>query len=260
MSCGYDYDIPLLKGRSHDIPASTIVGGKAFDDLPVDFPSQRKKSRPYDGTVSSQPFPSSIPAEPFASSQANLYLQIHGLIRQTGQYVDDVSARYFQSIHRYFPMISRARFHDNLITLGGTPPAGFSILLLAICLTTSSPELERRVRTTTDIKRQIDRRSLYLAARSLFAQAQASFSPSVHLIQAGLLLAIYEYVIGRPDEAFTSIAACARMAYATRIHLCSCALPPWPWTSMLSADADIHLKLQAHEAANTWWGVIICER
>ncbi|KAL9623437.1 MAG: hypothetical protein Q9160_002330 [Pyrenula sp. 1 TL-2023] len=240
-----------------DMKHLTIL--KVLDGLRANPLVQQQNSRPYDRTASFQALPSNITAEPLASSEANLYLQIHGLIRQTGQFVDDVSVRYFQGIHCYLPIISRARFHNSLITLGGTPPAGFSVLLLAICLASSSPELERRVKPRADINRQ-DRRSLYLAARSLFAQVQASLQPSVHLIQAGLLLAIYEYVTGHPDEAFASIAACARMAYATRIHLCSSPSPPWLWTSMVSADADTDLKLQAHEAATTWWGIIIYER
>jgi hypothetical protein len=202
-----------------------------------------------------------IPSEPTAS-EASLYLHAHDLIRATGQFVDDISARYFQGLHRYLPVISRTRFHGSLITPGATPSAGFSVLLLSICLATTSPKLGWRTGDATN-PRPVDRRSLHLATKSFFAQVQALFPPSVPLIQAGLLLAVYEYAQGRPDEAFVSIASCARMAYAARIHLCNRPSPQPPGSPRAAPTTDTHtntgLQLQA-EAANTWWGIIICER
>jgi hypothetical protein len=74
-------------------------------------------------------------------SEANLYRQVLHRIRETGQFVDDISTRYFQGFHQYLPVISRARFHGNLVTLGAVPSAGFSTLLLSICLASSSTKL-----------------------------------------------------------------------------------------------------------------------
>ncbi|RFU31442.1 hypothetical protein B7463_g4874, partial [Scytalidium lignicola] len=202
-----------------------------------------------------------IPSAP-ATSEANLYLQAHRLIRATGQFVDDISVRYFRGMHPYLPIISRMRFHSSLITLGTTPSAGFSVLLLSICLATSSPQLEWLTGHAANTQ-AIDRRSLHLATKSLLAQVQGSFPPSIHLIQAALLLAVYEYAQGRPDEAFVSIAGCARMAYAARIHRPSPVPPRSEKVSLTTdtdPDTDLDLQLQVEEAANTWWGIIICER
>ena len=139
-----------------------------------------------------------------------MYLQVHGIIRSTGQFVDDISARYFQGFHSHLPIISRTRFYNNLITLGAAPAADFSVLLLTICLITHAPALGYQSRHGAS--RSVEQQSLYFTARSLFAQVQVSCSPSVPLIQAGLLLAVYEYTHGRPDDAFVSIAGSARMA------------------------------------------------
>ncbi|KAF2229471.1 hypothetical protein EV356DRAFT_455759 [Viridothelium virens] len=247
--CGYCVrkELSCLYGQEQEPPpppSPPSTGNRAVTAPPISF----------------QAVSLTIPAEPTASSEAKLYLQVLGLIRETGQFVDDVSARYFHGVHRYLPIISRTRFHNNLITLGATSSAGFSVLLVAICLASSSPELGRRTGYVSGEIRQVTRRSLYLAARSLFAQVQACFRPSVHLIQAGLLLAVYEYVNGRPDEAFASIAGCARMAYAARIHLCNHSGPQTPSFPEASADKDAYLQLQSQEAANTWWGIVIYER
>ena len=185
-----------------------------------------------------------------------MYPEVHGIIRATGQFVDDISARYFQGFHRHLPIISRTRFYNNLITLGATPAADFSVLLLTICLITHAPALGYQSGHGTT--RSIEQQSLYLTARSLFAQVQVSCSPSVSLIQAGLLLAVYEYIHGRPDDAFVTIAGSARMAYAARIHARDRLQTQMAHTACHNGGTD--LLLQAEEAANTWWGIVICER
>jgi hypothetical protein len=185
-----------------------------------------------------------------------VYLEVHGIIRGTRQFVDDISARYFQGFHPHLPIISRTRFYDNLITLGAAPAADFSILLLTICLITHAPALGYR--PGDGATPSIEQQSLYLTARSLFAQVQVSCSSSVPLIQASLLLAVYEYTNGRPDDAFVTIAGSARMAYAARIHTGDRHQTHLAHT--IGHNEDRGLLLQAEEAANTWWGIIICER
>ena len=145
-----------------------------------------------------------------------MYLEVHSIIRGTRQFVDDISARYFQRFHRHLPVISRTRFYNNLTTTGAAPAANFSVLLLTICLITYAPALGYQ--SEHGGIRSFEQQSLYLTARSLFAEVQASYSSSVPLIQAGLLLAVYEYTHGRPDDAFVTIAGSARMADAAHIH------------------------------------------
>ena len=185
-----------------------------------------------------------------------MYREVHDIIRATGQSVDDISARYFQGFHRHLPIISRTRFYNNFITLGSASTADFLVLLLTICLTTRAPALG--CQSGSGATRSTEEQSLYLTARSLFAQVQVSCSPSVPLIQAGLLLAVYEYTHGRPEDAFVTIAGSARMAYAARIHARYHHRTQMAHPASHKADADLHL--QAEEAANTWWGIVICER
>ena len=170
--------------------------------------------------------------------------------------MDDISARYFQGFHRHLPVISRIRFYDSLITLGAAPAANFSVLLLTICLITHAPALGYQ--SGHDATRSDEQQSLYLTARSLFAQVQVSRSPSVPLVQAGLLLAVYEYTHGRPDDAFVTIAGSARMAYAARVHAHDCNRTRTTQTA--GHNEDTNFLLQAEEAANTWWGIVIWER
>lgn len=174
--------------------------------------------------------------------------QVLQLIHQTGQLVDDLSARYFQGPHRHPPVCSRPYFYSNLITLGAIPSAEFSVLLLTICLTvTAGP---------------VDQQSLRYTTNNLVTLVQESYPTSIPLIQSRLLLAVYDYTHGRPEDAFQAIAGCSRMAYAARIHLHflpACRKDSITSSANMKARLEPDDPLQATEAANTWWGIIICE-
>lgn len=114
-----------------------------------------------------------------------------------------------------------------------------SALLLSVCLIAYGSS-ESKDRHQDDIGRQ----SLYLATKALLAQVQGSMQPSVSLIQSILLLAIYEYASGRPQVALVTIAGCARMAYAARIHI----------------RRHTGNQVEVEEAGNTWWAIVMYER
>ncbi|KAI5860031.1 hypothetical protein GGS23DRAFT_599957 [Durotheca rogersii] len=203
-----------------------------------------------------------ISADP-AAEEPSLYFQVHRLIRETGQFVDDISARYFQGFHHHVPVVSRARFLRNL-TLVAVPPAPFSVLLLSICLVTPRARRERRAADVA-CAQSLDPRPLYPAAKSLSAQVQGLLPPAVPLVQAGLLQALYEYTHDRPDEAFASIAGCARMAYTLRMHPSDGGIWPQAPGSPISSPATGENEerdhyLQTQEAVNTWWALVIYER
>jgi hypothetical protein len=67
--------------------------------------------------------------------------EVHDIIRATGQFVDDISARYFKGFHSHLPIISHSRFYNKLTTLGAAQASDFSVLLLTICLITYAPAL-----------------------------------------------------------------------------------------------------------------------
>jgi hypothetical protein len=92
---------------------------------------------------------------------------------------------------------------------------------------------------------------IYVATKSLMAQAQALCTPTTSLVQAGVLLAVYEYAHGYPEQAFMTIGSYARMAYVAQLRsvpaLTRNALPQTDWTI-------------EEEEINTMWGIRICER
>jgi hypothetical protein len=140
-------------------------------------------------------------------------------------------------------MLSRSRVNRYLVDHGAPPPAGFSILLLSMCLITYHPDL------VTPSAHSLDQETLYVTTKTLFGLVQASFQPSLHLIQATMIMATYEYADGKIHDAFASIGLCARMGYAARIDSAH------PVQEMGEEE-----YLEAEEKANTWWVILICER
>ncbi|KAK9325346.1 hypothetical protein V1517DRAFT_191189 [Lipomyces orientalis] len=90
----------------------------------------------------------------------------------------------------------------------------------------------------------INQDTMYFTTKMLFAHVQAFISSSPNLIQAGILISIYEYAHGKLDTAYSSIANCAKMAHAIGIHKLKSSLDPQENEARLGGD----------EQKNIWWG------
>lgn len=164
---------------------------------------------------------------------ATIPREVIQMIDATQQSIDYISARYFDGIHLWVPFLCSDRFSKDLFQFQAVPTAEFSLLLLCMCLVTYDPP--------KDPPPPIDHNALYFHAKTLFTQIQVLRKPSTHLIQAGLLISIYEYAHGRPDVALASTDICARMACRIGMN-------------------KKHTSLGWSEAWNTWWAIIIFER
>ncbi|KAJ5306859.1 hypothetical protein N7508_005874 [Penicillium antarcticum] len=174
------------------------------------------------------------------SLHSTVYLQILRIIRLTDQTIDEICLRYFRGMHSFIPILSAPRFHEQLIHSAALPSATFSVLLLSMALVTYHPSL-------VTSSSAVDQATLYFTVKSLYSQTLASFPDSLHLVQAGTIIASYEYATRRIHEAFFSISVCARMGYTIGLHLLS-----------LTGRSDN--PSQATEKSDTWWGVVITER
>jgi hypothetical protein len=105
----------------------------------------------------------------------------------------------------------------------------------------------------TDLEKPLKRDSVYRDVKALFGLVQSFRSPSLDLIQAHLLLAMFEYAQGMQDAAYMTIATCARMGY-----ICHLEAAKYPKTE---TEGDGTLSYgEAEEQGNTWRGIKIYER
>ena len=72
------------------------------------------------------------------------------------------------------------------------------------------------------------------------------------MIQAGLLIATYELAQGLVEAAYISIGTCARMGYASGIHV--------GHGRRSQSGSQIAPTLEDEEKRNLWWGIVMCER
>ncbi|KAJ5958828.1 uncharacterized protein N7479_005978 [Penicillium vulpinum] len=186
---------------------------------------------------------------PVSTIEFTICVQAQRLLETTGLYLDEISVRYFQGVHTFVPIISRRRFHAQLLSFGTNLQADFALLVLCIALLVSSADSFDLLGPQGG--HRVEHMTLYVAAKSLMAQAQALHAPTTSLVQAGVLLAVYEYAHGHPEQAFVTIGSYARMAYAAQLR----STPTLTRNSPPQADWTIE-----EEEINTWWGIRICER
>ncbi|KAJ5817601.1 hypothetical protein N7447_007609 [Penicillium robsamsonii] len=183
---------------------------------------------------------------PGSAVEPTLCVQAQRLLETMGLYLDEISVRYFQGIHTFVPIISRRRFHTHLLSFGANPQADFALLLLCMALLIYSADSPDHLGQQGG--HRVEYLTLYTATKSFMAQAQALCAPTTHLVQAGVLLAVYEYAHGYPERAFVTIGSYTRMAYAARLR----STPSLTRTDPLRTDWTAE-----EEAINTWWGIRI---
>lgn len=165
-----------------------------------------------------------------------LYRQVHRIIQATDLSVHDISVRYFDTIHRWIPIISRNQFEGDLVS---SRAPDLSILLLSMCLVVYQGSSRL---SAPDVK------SLYLATKMMYAQAQTFFPLLTRVAQAGLLIAFFEYAHNLPETAFVTLGLCVRIVQAKAVG---------------PAAADYNSKSfywHKEELRNMWWAIVIFER
>jgi hypothetical protein len=169
--------------------------------------------------------------------------QVLRILDRTGLYVDNITSRYFNGVHKWLPVISRPLFNRRLLAHQTAPSATFAVLLLSMTLVSQYPAA---FTSTTGYKLEM----LFNSTKLLFAQVQASVAPTLSLIQAGLLISTYERAHSLVEAAYISIGTCARMSFTAGIQQYR--------TSVHDFNEDI--RSQSVEEKNLWWGIKICDR
>lgn len=118
--------------------------------------------------------------------------------------IRDIAFQYFATIHRWMPIISKYTFYEQLSSSPSKTPADINLLLLCIHLITDTPPASSRSSKTTE----------YLAAKRLYLQAETTGTFTVQVLQAGILIALYELGHGIYPSAYLSIGSCARYGIA----------------------------------------------
>ena len=254
LLCRYDISAPKSKGRR------TYNPGRHF--VPLQSPSPPSVS-PQAKTVTQElPSPesqqdqtpihrSSLYVFPLSVSvEESLNQLIQHWFQLTKLTCDNIIDRYFQTFHKWLPVISPDSFRREALRYrkeGRPPPADFTFLLLAMLLMilpTLDPSL-RPPRASQEL--------LYTTTKSAISQAQASICTSIRLVQAALLIALREYTCVRPEAAYISMMTCAGLARVVGIRMTLA-------RNTRDAQKTRDFQFEETEEENLAWAIAMLER
>jgi hypothetical protein len=153
--------------------------------------------------------------------------------------IRNVALKYFDTIHTYFPIISKQRFYSNLMNPLAQPRADVALLVLCMRLVTSSYSTkEIRMASLPE----------YFTAKKFYSAVEAAGTCSTQVLQAGILIAFYEFAHAIYPAAYLSIGVCAR--YGISYGMDESGFP----------DSGALNWIEAEEKRRVWWAVLILDR
>ncbi|KAL6791000.1 hypothetical protein J3E68DRAFT_438769 [Trichoderma sp. SZMC 28012] len=217
---------------------------------PCKYPQQRKprvQSRSIDsgdqvstGTQTNR-FPPSFFIDPyiFQSCSTQIPQSRVTVPSRVIEYLEDVAlfkglaAEFFATVHQWMPIISRIRLHSLLTNqpLHQQEPDAI-LLLLSIKLVLSVPDQNESVS------------EIYSTTKQFFLMAEMAGCLTLQLVQAGIMISLYELGHGIYPAAFSTIATCARYGTALGIDDLTA-------TDLTNAGGEEKLRV--------WWGILIVD-
>ncbi|KAE8395988.1 fungal-specific transcription factor domain-containing protein [Aspergillus alliaceus] len=147
---------------------------------------------------------------------------------------------YFNSVHTFLPIVSKLRLYQQLSSANRNYDADLALLLIAMQLhTRPCGDIE-----TSDV-------DLYRVAKACYAYVESSNVFSIKVLQALLLIALYEISNAIYPAAYLTVGNCARLGHAMGVHQRSDA------PQMLNRPGT---WVEFEERRRTWWAVIILDR
>ena len=147
--------------------------------------------------------------------------------------------RYFNSVHQWLPMISIKRLAQRVPNFYAKPDITLSLLLSCMKLVTYPLVYDLR------------HTPLYYTAKYFFQVVQDSCFVSIHLLQAAVLIAVYEIAHGSYPTGYLSVCHAVRlgmmMGLHDRKHAAQVFGPSDTWTLR-------------EEERRTWWAVVVLDR
>lgn len=147
-------------------------------------------------------------------------------------------SQYFKMVHDWMAIISKKRFYIQQLNPLSQPRADVVLLLLCMKLVVWLPS------GGTDDPRT----TLYKAAKSFHSDLETMGTCSIQVLQAGILIAVYELGHCIYPAAYMSIGACARLGTAFGFD---------GSIATMNRSSD---WMDTEERKRAWWATIILDR
>jgi hypothetical protein len=157
--------------------------------------------------------------------------------------LDQIRHKYFRN-YSWLPIISERRIMNGsrMIQNGGSSAASL-ILVFSVLLVTTNPFDDEAGISPIETH-------LYLTTKYQFSLCTSLSYPSIELVQAGILIAVYEYSQGAADMAYVTIGTCARLSSLLGLHKAvSC-----------PSNTTEEIQNMVEEENCTWWAIVVVDR
>jgi hypothetical protein len=165
---------------------------------------------------------------------------VRGHIGETSS-IRDISISFFESIHSWMPIISRRRFYTHLLHPLSRRQTELS--LLAICM---------KLYCTTPPEGSDGRTELYRIAKQFHFDVETAGILSIHVLQAGVVIALYELSQAIYPAAHLTVSACARYGFAMGVDKLG--------LELIDAGHRTRSWIEIEEMRRVWWSVLSVDR
>ncbi|KAH8648021.1 putative fungal-specific transcription factor [Tricladium varicosporioides] len=153
--------------------------------------------------------------------------------------IHTTTSTFFDHIHLWMPFISKKRFYERHLRPSCQLQPDIVLLLLCLKLATTLPPTDPRNPQTP----------LYHIVKHFYLEIEGSGILSIQVLQAGVLLALYELGHAIYPAAYLSIGACARYAHALGIGV----------SGNLNTRRVLTM-VEVEERRRVWWAIVILDR
>ncbi|KAH8817476.1 hypothetical protein F5884DRAFT_779519 [Xylogone sp. PMI_703] len=227
-----------------------LYSDTSINEIPVlDAPSVGAKLPPSSSSNQPKEDPSSFPAVYFLDS--GLFQRSFGQLPITQlaisselqEFVGSKSSvrshatSFFENIHPWIPFVSRRVFFERILSPLVPFQAEHILLLAAIKLVTTSPD-------SSDV-----RSAIYRHIKALFTEIEIAGQLTTRILQALILVALYELGHAIYPSAYLTIGQCARYGIALGLNHTIQLPAQHPWNMM-----------DNEEDRRTWWTIVLLDR
>ncbi|KAH6888444.1 putative fungal-specific transcription factor [Thelonectria olida] len=152
-----------------------------------------------------------------------------------------IAIKYFLTIHRWLPIVFKRGFFSSLLNPVAQRQTELGLLILCMKLCCTGPSEDGQTDT-----------ELYRIAKKLHHAAESTGPLSIPVLQAGILIAVYELGHAVYPAAYLTVGACARYGLALRIDRLSLELEDEAGTPRLWNELE--------ERRRIWWAVLMLDR
>jgi Fungal specific transcription factor domain/Fungal Zn(2)-Cys(6) binuclear cluster domain len=158
--------------------------------------------------------------------------------------IHSIASIFFTTIHRWLPIVSKQGFFAFLLNPITQRQVELSLLTLCMKLCCAAPTDEGGDGGT--------RTALYRTVKRFYNEVEMSGVLSIPVLQAGILIALYELGQAIYPAAYLSVGACARYGLALRLDKLSSA-------SIDNGDVQRPWD-EVEERRRVWWAVLMFDR